>query len=505
MRQLCHEKEYTLTLSKSMNVIQMRSDLKENIACPVCGAPHHPYHGDNLLEQNKFIGEMKFDYETLQAELSAKEALLLELKLKKADLQAHREVEETTLSLLRNRQMEDVKEWNVFATLDHSLKDCSSSTNLEGRTALIQQLIENAIQAGDEALQELDEYNFHQNRINEIAEALTQKEQHRADLTIRLNEVNTGCQVLARQVEQTRQTKDKLQDQFTRLYDKLNVYISLNEWYADWKTNPEGVRMRIEEMEEEWKRLTSTLPEKKQRQADVQTLKDAKQASLVFLNKLMQQMREDSDRRYAVRKDGEKTYSGMIGEQDVKEYFESNYQRLQQAEQKKQEEQEVTEKAASLQDILAGKKEELEQQTAILDAASNDERSKLDIWMRQFNASHPPVQYAELEKVFSSEKDWNATRETLRSLRIEVMLEQSRVDAIRSAIVALQAEGMRPSDSDEQCVMESLVLQKEQLEKQRQAIMMQLAEQRIALNKHEECRERLKAEEERLYAMSDSR
>ena len=64
---------------------------------------------------------------------------------------------------------------------------------------------------------------------------------------------------------------------------------------------------------------------------------------------------------------------------------------------------------------------------------------------------------------------------------------------------------MRPSDNSETDVMESLILQKEQLEKQRQAIMMQVAEQSIALKRHNECRERLKEEEEKMYAMTDSR
>lgn len=504
MRQLCHEKEYTLTLSKSQNVIQLRSDLKENEACPVCGARHHPYHSDTLLEQNKLIDEIKVDYGIMQAELRAKEAQLLEKKLEQVALQSQRDAEEEVLSLLRRRQMDDVKEWSVFAPLDPSFKDCSSSTNPEARTALIRQLIENAMQTADEAQNELDEYNFHQKRINEIAEALTRKELHRTDLTTRLNEVNTGCQVLARQVEHARQVKAKLQTDFTQLYEQLNVNITLNEWYAEWNSNPEALRTRIEQMQKDWKQLNATISEKQHRQEELQALKDTKMATSMFLNKLLLHLRESNERNSAMRKEGEKTYNSMIGEQDVKEYFETYYSELLQSEQKEQEQQETTFNSACLLATLEGKKAELEEQTSKLDYATNDERSKLDVWIRQFNANHPPVQYAELEQVFDSDKDWNAIRESIRSLRIEVMLEQSRVNALRNTIVALQAEGMRPSDSDDSDIMESLILQKEQLEKQRQSIMMQLAEQSIALKKHEDCRERLKAEEEKMYKMTDN-
>ena len=79
------------------------------------------------------------------------------------------------------------------------------------------------------------------------------------------------------------------------------------------------------------------------------------------------------------------------------------------------------------------------------------------------------------------------------------MLEESRVDALRSAIVALQAEGMRPSGTDEAGIMESLVGQQKQLERQRRDVLMQLATQQIALDRHEEITTRLKAEEEENY------
>ena len=82
------------------------------------------------------------------------------------------------------------------------------------------------------------------------------------------------------------------------------------------------------------------------------------------------------------------------------------------------------------------------------------------------------------------------------------MLEESRVDALRSAIVALQAEGMRPSGTDDESVMESLVTQQKQLERQRRDVLMQLATHQIALDRHQETTARLKAEEEENYKQS---
>ena len=505
MRQLCHEKEYTLTLSKSQNVIQLRSDLKEGVSCTVCGATHHPYHSDTMLEQNKLIGELRTDYELLKNELRAQEQQLQDLRLEYAAQQARREVEEESLSQLRRRQIEDMKEWSIFVPLDRSFNDESSSPNYEARTAMIRQLIENAGRDADNAQKELDEYNFHQTSINELTEALSRKEQQKSDLDTRLSELNTGCQVMARQVEHRRQARETQQAAYTHLYERLNGIITLSEWYNDWKKSHEALRLRIEQMMEHWAKLNSCISELNHRQEVTQTLLEQKQAACAFIDLLTLEVREERERRRAIRKEGEKSYENMLGQKGVKEYFDTNNRQLQSAEAEERKHLEELQKATILLAEMQGRQRELMAQGEQLDASAVGERSKLDLWIRKFNANNPPVQYAELEHAFAEDKDWNATREAVRSVRMEATLEQTRVDALRSAIVALQAEGMRPSDNSEDstAMMESLVTQQKQLEKQRKEVLMQLAEFQLTLNKHEECVARLKAEEEELYALID--
>jgi hypothetical protein len=189
----------------------------------------------------------------------------------------------------------------------------------------------------------------------------------------------------------------------------------------------------------------------------------------------------------------------------VKEYFKDHLHQLETARHDEEEHIKTTTQAIQQLEKLEGRQQEMDAQRTKLDAEAIDERSKLDIWIRQFNANHPPVQYAELEQIFAVDKDWNSLRENLRSLRIDAMLEQARVDSLRSAIVVLQTKGIHTSDNNDESYMESLLAQKEQLESQRQEAMMQLAELRIAIKKHEACQEWLKAEEEKLYTMTNNR
>jgi hypothetical protein len=130
-------------------------------------------------------------------------------------------------------------------------------------------------------------------------------------------------------------------------------------------------------------------------------------------------------------------------------------------------------------------------------------KSKIDVWIRRFNASNPPVQYGELQQALDVEKDWNAIRQRIRDTRIKAMLGQARVDALRSAIVALQGDACRLSDADDDGALDALVLQQQQLEHQRQEVIVQLAEQHIALRKHEACQKQLREEEEAIYEMTN--
>lgn len=505
LRKLVHEKEYTLTLSKSQNVIELRSDLQEGTPCTVCGATHHPYHSDTILEQSKLIGDLRTDYELQQAELINKEAQMHELENKLLSEQTRYDVESEALSQLRHRQMEDVREWEVFSKLDRSFEGCTSSTNLEARTAMIRQLIEQTARDADEAQRELDEYNYHQMRINETSEKLTRKEQQKNDLTTRLNEVNTGCQVMAGRVERIQQMHAQLQNRYTQLYEKLGNMLTLSDWYTEWKTNHEGLRLRIVQLMEQWNYLTQSIQEKKHQYELNESALTEKRAENAFLETLQLQLRDERERRNTMRKEGEQALQRVMGDMSVKAYEDNFYQAYAEAKHAEDTQKEATQQVREDMARTQGELKLLTQQGKELDEKSIEARSGLDVWMRQFNANNPPVQYVELERAFEGEKDWNEVRKRVRTTRIEAMLEQARVDQLRSAIVALQAAGHQTATPEGNNPLESLVSQQEVLEKQRQEVLMQIAEQELTLRAHEECKARLKTEEDELYALMNKK
>ena len=160
------------------------------------------------------------------------------------------------------------------------------------------------------------------------------------------------------------------------------------------------------------------------------------------------------------------------------------HQQLTEARQAEETELEKTIKMAHDIDYLRGRNEFHMTFGKELSQELSQERSRLDIWIRNFNMHHPPVQYTELEEIFSEEKDWEVTRSRIQTILRDTLLCQARVDDLNSRLLSLQAEG-NYHNTDDETLLESLASQQEALESKRREIMMQIARYCVALEDHE--------------------
>ena len=483
-QRLCKEKEYTYLLSKGQDIIQMRADLREGTACSVCGATHHPYHSDTILDQSKLIGEMKTDFELLASEANAKQQQLSELQAELATNQGQLNAEEEALNTIRIRQNEDVQEWKLYAELDPTFAECSDSTNLEARTTQLRQFIENVSRDAETAEKELETFTFHQSSIARISEELQKLEQRKSEINVRLGELNTGCQVISREVEQLGVRLDGANKQFTRIYESMQKAITIKDWYSVWQKNPEQIHEQIQKLISDWSAVEQEIAAK-QAVLDIETVKlESIRTKLQLLTRALAiagKRVEDIRERKA---ENIKAYQQLIPERDAKGLHQKHVQIVETARAQYEAEREEGNNIRHQADIMQGRHDYYMAHIKRLEGEQSQLNEKLDLWMHGFNLQHPPVRLGELDEVFADGKDWSQIRSSLKQITTDMLLCQAKVEDLNSRIIALETEDGHCSTSSPN-IQEEIAAKQQTLTRQRSETMMQIARLTVQLEDHE--------------------
>ncbi len=481
---LCKEKEYTYLLSKGQDIIQLRADLKEGVSCSVCGATHHPYHSDTILDQSKLIGEMKTDYEMLASEANAKAQQLAEAQTELATALGQLSAEEEALNTIRIRQNEDTLEWKLYSSLDPTFAECSESTNLDARTALIRQFIENVSRDAEQAEKELETFTFHQSSIAKISEELQKLEQKKSEVNVRLSELNTGLQVLSREVEQIGQRLESINKQFTRLYENMMQAVTIKDWYTIWQRNPEQLYEQIQKLVTDWFSTEKDIAEK-------QAILDTENANLEGMRLLLQSLTRTmavTQKRAEVvegrKSENLKAYQQLIPDMNAKGLHQKHLQIVREAGERLEKERESLAGIRHDNDMMQGRHDYYLEHIARLEGEQKELGERLDLWMHAFNLQHPPVQLNELDDVFADGKDWSKIRNHLKQMNKEMLLCQAKVEDLNSRLIALDTEDGRCSMLTPD-IQENIAAKQQTLTKQRSETMMLIARLSVQLEDHE--------------------
>ena len=480
----CKEKEYTYLLGKGQDIIQLRADLHEGTACSVCGATHHPYHSDTILDQSKLIGDMKTDYEQLASEANAKLQQLMEMQKELATACGQLIAEEETLNTIRIRQNEDVQEWKLYAELDPSFAECSESTNLDARTALLRQFIEKVSRDAETAEKDLETFTFHQSSIASISEELQKLEQRKSEINVRLNELNTGCHVLSREVEQTGLRLENTNKLFTRIYENMQLAVTIKDWYSIWQNNPEQLYGQIQKLITDWNATEQAIEAKQVKLDEEQSKLENMRTQLQLLARFASEVGKRTEDLQTRKAENIKVYQQLIPENDAKSHYQKFLKTANAAQEQYQESRNQTDSIRHNADIMQGRHDYYITHINELENEMRQLNEKLDLWMHGFNLQHPPVQASELDEVFADGKDWSQIRSNLKQINTDMLLCQTKVEDLNSRIIALETEDGHCSTSSPD-IQESIAENQQALTKQRSETMMQLARLCVQLEDHE--------------------
>ncbi len=486
-----------LTLSQSENIVQLRRQLKEGTACPVCGATHHPYHTETERELGELLTNLGKEFKEISAELAARREKFAALQQQLAAGEGRLRAERQNLEECAERQRADVEEWKACADLDPSFKDCSAGVNRDARRLTIGLLTDNTKRAVEEARTDLETFNYHQQHINRLNEAISTLDAQMADDHTFLDNLRTQSQIAAASAADAEQAMLLSDRSCGELYADLDEMVTLSGWFSEWKNSPDNFRLRLSALYNDWQQTCRELDGCLRSEALLREEVKAAEHNENEARRLAVQTAGTCDNIRETLADKRKELVRLFGESSPEEEEERLLAGVEKARAEEARARAAHEAAAGRLQMLQGTQRNLAESRTATQAELHAIMDKMDQWILQYNGTHPPVQFNELHALFNEERDWKALRDRIHTLKENVALAASRLDAARQALLLLQSAPERPSEQDGE-TREHLAEEADRLKAEEGRLRERLGQIGLRLRAHEECERKAAAYDGRM-------
>lgn len=464
-------------LAVTSDVGRMRSLLKDEDPCPVCGSTHHPFVAKNepLAEleqtlQDAFdkVNDTYLDARTqlvacTQQIDEATNALLLlkpQLETKRAMLESE---EHAWAVFLCRPSAERIREADRVGWFDTEVKAKKDDlTKLKGSI--------DAVQRAQGELTELER------KQNQWQLDITRKDSAVQELTTKLLQQQE-------KLESCKQLQDRTQAQLEQMKEELQPMFSSDQWYDNWRKDPAVFRENVRSFAASWRDKTNALQDSRLQLVNQQTLlesltgqSDGISAEVTKrkekLNAVTLQLGEVRAHRLIL-------FDGAPAD-EVENKLEDRLKAARKyAEDSKLERSEAEKKVNE----LGGQQVQLQKQLQSLQQQTERQRTRLNEWLAAL--PHPLLE-DQLRQYLSYSNDWIGTEtRALQQLsdqvtRMETLLGQTRRE--------LEAhEQQRPGDRSEQELMQARKEMSDEYDREKERI----AEKNVQLKNDEENRSRV--------------
>ena len=496
------QKQQALAISQSKNVEDIRKQLSEGSACPVCGSAHHPYHTETENASGELMSSLSYETKESANRLKQQEEQLRQLQIRLSRMETQHKADMEYLDERRAHLRDDVEEWKNYTTLDNSFADSTTGVNSHARQITISMLIDKSRRESIEYGKQLREYTNHQNHINRLNEEISTLDVNLSEGRERLATFKSEYLIVQATVEDLRRAVELNDRKYHQLYHDLNELITLPNWLDEWKKNSEDFATRLSGMEADWQRVNNVLANNDEQINNLRVELNRLQLSESEARRQLQEADDLLKQEISSMKQKERDFQKVFGEggpQQMQNDLESRVAHSRSEEEKAR--QELDSRTAEVRRI-AGMKEQLEAIWQKQDTTLQTLQSDLDNWIRDYNMNHSPLQMSELSSLFAAENDYIKLRISIDKVRHAHQEAMQNLDAAKQRIDRLkQRKEMPRTGGDEGREMleqeiERLTIQLAQLNQQFQEVNSRLLRHEMCMKRVEQLSDELKQAEE---------
>ena len=432
------------TYHNSQSIEAMRRNLKEGAPCPVCGGTHHPYHTESAREMGKIFEHIEQRYKETSEQLEELKNKARNLRATLANKQGKYEVEQRNYERLTAALQSSQEEWREFATLDSTFRDCSPSVNRQARMITLEQLIDNTESALNRQQEELGVYSKNQESINNLNQLIRTLSERVAEETAQLSQLDAQLKIVRSKQHDLKQRIDLSDRRLKEIYSDLDLMITDSGWMAKWRNNPEHYAAHLSSLFHNWMDTSKKLDESLQKRELSENFINQQEKELQVAQQNINATRDHRDATRELMRIKQDELTALFGARTPEQVDEDLRDIVRTVTEKQLAAKVHYDNAQTELAEITGSKRKLEEDFLHFTQQYTQQSSQLDLWMHNYNRDHSPLRFAELERLFTDKRDWNALRRQIADCKEQLTVTQNTRDLAEQHLNQVRQDTMRP-------------------------------------------------------------